>query len=231
MPRLFSFHLERDELNRRLGGGFPEGSMVMIEGENGSGKSAICQRLTYGFLCNEISVTYISTQLTTKGFINQMYSLDYPIGTYLLNRNLLFIPVIPLVKEAKSRSDFIERLINAEELYKTNVIIIDTISELIKYSANPEKSIELVSFFKKVTGMGKVIIYTVNPSDLDEDVLSMLKSSSEIYITLRTKIVAGEVKRMIYVNKFTGATDYVGGIVGFRIEPKAGLVIEIATVV
>ncbi|MHC1573932.1 MAG: archaellum protein ArlH [Candidatus Syntropharchaeales archaeon] len=230
MSRTFRFELERDELNQRLGEGFPEGSIVLIEGENGAGKSTIAERLAYGFLSNGHSTTFISTQLTTKSFINQMYSLDYPIGLNLLKDELLFIAVTPLIKSAKSRSDFIERLINAEKLYDKDVIIIDKISELVKYSINPEKSIELVSFFKKITGMGKIVIITIDPVDLDSDIVSLLRSSADIYMTLKSRVVAGEVKRSINVNKFTGAKGFVGGVIGFRIEPGAGLVIEIASV-
>ena len=149
-----------------------EGELLAIIGPNGAGKSTICQRLSFGMLENESRVTLVSTQQTTKGFINQMYSLDYPIGSYLLNGGFLYIPVIPLMQAAKSRIDFIERLMGAKELFENDVIIIDTISSLIKYSVDAEKSLDLISFFKKLNGMGKVIILTIEPSQLDEDVNS-----------------------------------------------------------
>jgi flagellar protein FlaH len=159
-----------------------------------------------------------------------MYSLDYPIGPYLLNGTLLYIPVIPLVQAAKSRLDFVERLMSAEELFDKDVIIIDTISSLIKYSANIEKSLDLISFFKKLNGIGKVIILTIEPSQLSEEITSMFRSSCDIYITLKSRPMASEVKRTVVVNKFTGAKGPVGQMIGFRIEPKVGLVVEIASV-
>ncbi len=204
--------------------------MVVIEGGSGAGKSTISQRLTYGLLQNNSSVTYISTQQTTKGFINQMYSIDYTIATHLLNGSLLYIPVIPLVRAAKSRIDFIERLMSAQELFENDVIIIDTISSLIKYSVNTEKSLDLISFFKKLNGIGKVIILTIEPSQMSEDVTSMFRSSCDIYCTLKVRPMSNEVKRTVVVNKFTGAKGPVGQMIGFRIEPKVGLVVEIAAV-
>jgi flagellar protein FlaH len=230
MVKISAFGLSRDELNDKLGGGFPEGSLVVLEGSGGGGKSSITQRIAFGMNENGVSVTYISTQLTTKGFINQMYSLDYPIAQYLLNGALLFIPVIPLVQAAKSRLDFVQRLMAAEELFDKDVIIIDTISSLIKYSANTEKSLELISFFKKLNGMGKVIILTIEPNELSEDIASMFRSSCDVYITLKSKPLGSEVKRTIMVNKFTGAKGPVGTMIGFRVEPKVGLVVEIASV-
>lgn len=230
MAKVNSFSIPRDDLNDKLGGGFPAGSLVVLEGGSGGGKSSISQRLAFGLNENEVSVTFISTQLTTKGFINQMYSMDYPIAQYLLNGMLLYIPVIPLVQAAKSRFDFIERLMAAEELFEKNVVIIDTLSSLIKYSVNTEKSLELISFFKKLNGMGKVIILTIEPNQLTEDIASMFRSSCDVYMTLKSKPLGSEVKRTILVNKFTGAKGPVGQMIGFRIEPKVGLVVEIASV-
>ena len=230
MSTVYSFEIQRDELNDKLGGGFPKGSLVVIEGGSGGGKSTICQRITYGMIEKDTSVTFISTQLTTKGFINQMYSLDYPIAPHLLKGRLLYIPVIPLVQSAKSRIDFIERLMGAKELFEKDVIVIDTISSLIKYSANTEKSLDLIAFFKKLNGMGKVIILTIEPSELGEEIAAMFRSSCDVYMTLKSKALGAEVKRTVIVNKFTGAKGPVGQMIGFRIETKVGLVVEIASV-
>jgi flagellar protein FlaH len=227
---VLSFELERDELNKKLGSGFPGGSIVLIEGSNGSGKSALAQRIAFGLLNNETTVTFISTQLTTKGYINQMYSLNYPIIPYLLKNQLLYIPVLPLVKSSIIRSDFIERLMGAKKLFDNNVIIIDTLSSLIRASADSNKSIELISFFKKMTGIEKTIMITVDGTELEKDILSEFSSSCDVNITLKQKTVGSDIKRTIVVNKFTGARSPVGNMVGFRIEPNVGLVVEIASV-
>ena len=230
MVKVHAFGLKRDEFNKKLGGGFPAGSIVLLEGGNGAGKSAISQRLVFGLIENETSVTYISTQLTTKGFIQQMYSIDYPIATHLLKGGLLYIPVIPLMQSAKKRIDFLQRLMSAEQLFENDVIVIDTLSALIKSSADSEKVLDLISFFKKISGMGKIIIITLDSDHLSEDITQTLHSSADVYLTLKTKAVASEIKRTIIVNKFTGAKGTVAQVIGFRIEPNVGLVVEISAV-
>lgn len=227
---VLSFELDRDELNKKLGSGFPGGSIVLIEGSNGSGKSTLAQRIAFGLLNNKTTVTFISTQLTTKGFINQMYSQNYPIVPYLLKNQLLYIPVLPMVKSSIIRSDFIQRLMGAKKLFDNNVIIIDTLSSLIRASADNSKSIELISFFKKMTGIEKTIIITVDGTELEKDVLSEFVSSCDVNINMRQKTLGSEIKRTIVVNKFTGARSPVGSMIGFRIEPNVGLVVEIASV-
>ncbi|MCZ7357049.1 MAG: AAA family ATPase [Candidatus Methanoperedens sp.] len=224
------FDLPRDELCRKLGGGFPPGSIIVLEGGTGSGKSTVCQRLAYGLMENDFSVTYVSTQMTTKGFINQMYSLEYRIAPFLLKKKLLYIPVLSLIDQAASREDFIERLREAKALFEKDIIIIDTISSLIKHSANVEKSLELVSFFKRLTGIKKTIILSIDPTELDPNILSEFVGSCDINLSLKISTLGSSIKRTIIVNKFTGASASVDSMVGFRIEPNVGLVVEIASV-
>ena len=225
-----SFDLARDEFCRKMGGGFPPGSIVVIEGGSGSGKSTVCQRLAYGLMENRSAVTYISTQLTTKGFINQMYSLNYKISSFLLKKKLLYIPVLSLMDPTIPRLDFIERLRSSEALFSNDVIIIDTISSLIKHSANVEKSLELISFFKRLTGINKTLILSIDPSELEPHIHSEFMGASDINLTLKISTLGSNIKRTIIVNKFTGASASVESMIGFRIEPNVCLVVEIASV-
>lgn len=225
-----SFDLKRDELCSKLGGGFPAGSIVAIEGGNGSGRSTLCQRLAYGLMENGSTVTYISTQLTTKGFINQMYSLNYRIAPFLLKKKLLYIPVLSLINPMPSRMDFIERLRDGKELFNSDVILIDTISSLIKHSADVEKSIELISFFKRLTGMNKTIILSVDPSELEPEIHTEFMEASDINLSLKISTLGSSIKRTIIVNRFTGAPAPVESMIGFRVESNVGVVVEIASV-
>lgn len=226
----YSFLLDRDELNQMLGGGFPNGSLIMIDGPSGSGKSALCQRFAYGLLDNKTTVTYISTQLTTKNFIRQMNSLDYPIGIRLLKGELLYIPVFPLIKESKPRIDFIQRLMSAEVLFEKNVIIIDTLSALIRYGTDAQKSLELISFFKKLTGLQKTIIITMDSTELPIHVVSEFKDAAEILMTIKMRQMGSEILRTIMINKYSRPEIQVGAMIGFKVEARSGVMINISGV-
>jgi|Deesub1362A_J573_1020465.scaffolds.fasta_scaffold00380_21 flagellar protein FlaH len=230
MVLLHKFAIKRDEFERRLGGGIPSGSIMLIEGGYGAGKSVICQRMSYGFIENKHSVTYISSQLTTKNFINQMHALDYPIAKALFERRLIFIPLFPLIQSPKPRYDFPERLMTAKQLFETEVIVIDSFSTFISSIDDGKKIIQLMSFFKKLSGLNKTIILTANPAELNEEALSILRSSADVYLELSTRILGGDVKHMIEVKKFVGARGSFGSIIGFRVEPKIGFVVEITSV-
>jgi flagellar protein FlaH len=226
----YTFILDRDELNQMLGGGFPIGSLIMIDGPSGSGKSALCQRFAFGLLDNKTTVTYVSTQLTTKNFIRQMNSLDYPIGIRLLKGELLYIPVFPLLKESKPRIDFINRLMSAEVLFEKNVIIIDTLSALIRYGTDPEKSLELISFFKKLTGMQKTIIITMDSTEMPQNVVNEFKDAAEILMTLKMRQMGTEILRTMMINKYSRPEVQVAAMIGFKVEAKSGVMINISGV-
>jgi flagellar protein FlaH len=215
---VYPFWIERDVLNQKLGGGFPRGSLVLIEGTSGSGKSITCQRICFGLLENDVSVTFISTQLTTKGFIFQMQALDYPIAKHLTGGRLLFIPVLPLTQETKPRSNFIQRLMAAKTLFGNDVVIVDTISSLVSHSIDAQKTIDLINFFKKTVSFGKTIILAIDTDVLDPDVANMFSSAADAYLVLRKKLEMDDLRYTILVSKFAGSQTKVTQIIGFLIE-------------
>jgi len=162
LESIYSFMIKRDEFHDQLGRGIPKGSIVYIHGDPSAGKSVVCQRLVYGFLSNNFNVSIISTEMTVKDFINQMYSLDYKIAKPMLNNLLKYIPVYPLMGKVKNRENFLEKLMNSEQLFNSDIVMIDTFSSLLKYSIHDEdSSIKFLSFLKKLSSMDKVIIITV----------------------------------------------------------------------
>jgi flagellar protein FlaH len=230
MAKLYQIELDRDGLHRSLGEGFPKGIIGLVMGEYGGGKSAIMQRLTYGFLENGVTVTYVSTELTTKGFIDQMKSLDYPVVKYLLNSNLLFVPVYPLIGKAIPRDEFLDRLMEAKQLYDRDVLIVDTFSSLTKKDLKGSRSLQVLSFFKKLTALNKTIILTMDVDEIPEHILSPFQSDSEIYITIKKSIFEGATTRTLNVHRFGKTLEPVTDAIGFRIEPKIGFIIDITTV-
>ena len=232
MGEVYKLQIPRDDLHDQLGQGIPSGTITLVEGAHGNGKSAILERLTYGFLSNNYSVTYISTELTVKDFIDQMYSLDYPISTPLLEGRLLFIPAYPLVGHARNRKDFLGMLMGAEDLFRSDVVIIDTFSSLVSNSLKGEEnSLDVLSFFKKLAGLGKSIIVSVDPTELGEHVLAPFRSDSHIYLSIMVTQIGGMISRSIMVKRFANTQFRVAPIIGFRIEPNIGMVIEITSVV
>ena len=232
MGETYRLQIPRDDLHDQLGQGLPAGTITLIEGQKGAGKSALIQRMIYGFLTNGFSVTCISTEQTVKDFIDQMYSLDYSIAQWLLGGKLNFVPVYPLIGNARNRKDFLGMLIRSRGLYTSDIVIIDTFSSLVSNSLRGhESSIEVLAFFKKLAGMNKSIVLSVDPEEVDRKVLDPFESDSHVYLQLVVSQVGGMVSRAISVKRFANTQYRVSPTIGFRIEPNVGMVIEITSVV
>lgn len=228
--RFLNIALRSDELHRRIGTGIPAGSLMLVEGEDGAGKSIVSQRLLYSFLKNGHSATYICSELTTKDFLNQMRSIGYYVAHYLPTKKLLYIPMFPRIGKVIPRGDFLERLMKAKELFQNEAIIIDTLNSLMIERFSKEDIFKLISFFKRVINMDKTVIITVNPTMFDENALNILRSVCDIQFRLAVKQIAGEIKRSISVYRFRGSSMLVSSTIGFRAEPKVGFVMEISAV-
>ncbi len=230
MSKIISTNLERDELNRNIGGGIPVNSLILIEGKDGAGKSILAQRLTYGLLEHDRTCTYISSELNTAGFIEQMASLDYDIKYYMLDNRLLFIPMFPFLGNTKLQPNFLDRLFKAQKVFANEIILFDTLSFLlIKDNISHEKSFEVIKMLKKLNSLNKTIIFCVDPEHLNEKFLTLLRSVCDVYFNVEIRMFAGNVIRVINIKRFKRPGEEITTTIPFKVEPGKGLAIEIAS--
>jgi archaeal flagellar protein FlaH len=237
----YRFHLDRDELQDRLGGGLPKGALVVVEGEFGTGKSILLQRVVYGLLKNGQRVTYVSTELTTLHFIEQMHTLDYPVEEFIFGRSLLFLPVYPVLGFRGKKTDLMDRLLNAKRMYDSDVIAIDAFSSIVKdwwrsvgdtipETRKTETIEDALYLFKLLNAKGKTVVLTFQPGDVPDDIAGVLKGAADAYLTTKVDSVGGVVSRSIFVRRFGRAEKAVADIIPFRVEPKTGFIVEIKSV-
>src|SRR5258708_37882571 len=60
------------EIDKKMGGGIPEGSLILIEGSSNSGKSVVTQPLLYGALNSGARCVLYTTENTPRGLFRQM---------------------------------------------------------------------------------------------------------------------------------------------------------------
>ena len=245
---LYSLGLEdHDRLNNELGGGIPRGSIVLCEGDYGAGKSAMSQRFAYGLCDTDHSLTLRSTELTVRGFIDQMHSLSYNVEEHLLNELLLFLHADVDTGQKLSapnndddddsqRNELLNRLMNAEEMWEADVIIIDTFDAilrndptfeaLVRQNEERQAALEIISFFRDLVSQGKVVMLTVDPSTVDEEAIGPFRAIADVFMELQMVEVGNDVRRNISVKRFAGMGEQVGDTIGFSVRADAGIVIE-----
>lgn len=227
--------LERDELASRLGGGLPQGSLVVVEGSSGTGKSVLSQRLTYGLLHGGHDVVYVSTEFTTPAFLHQMDQLGYPVMGEFVEKRMKFIPTNPLLGHGVATREHLPRLLEAKALLQHPVVIVDAFSQLAEPHLVPgargDAVVEyLIRALKHITAMGTTLILTIDPDHLQDVDTSTLKGAADVRLETSCERVGGQVNRFITVRKFARAGGVVGDLVAFRVEPGAGFIVEIKAV-
>jgi len=227
--------LDRDELADRLGGKLPQGSLGLIEGESGAGKSVTAQRLTYGLLKNGTRVVYVSTEFTTSAFLEQMEGLGYPVQEHFAKRELKFCSTTPMLGHPVPKEERLPRLLEAKELLTEPVVVVDCFSQLAEpHIEDGERGGEvlehLVRTLKQVNDAGSTILLTIDPRHFDGVDNSPLTTGADIRLECIKERVGGDVNRYIVPKKFARASGPVGDVIAFRVEPGAGFIVEIKAV-
>lgn len=230
MTDVLRFDLPGDELHLKLGGGLPTKSFVLIEAENGIGKSILAQRLAYGLISNSITVSYISSELSLMEFINQMISVNYDIRKDLLNKSFKYVTLFSGFKRIELRDDLLDKLLQRKEIFDSNLIIFDTISEfMVRDNIELKECFDLISVLKKITHENKTIIFCVDPSMINEKFLKVLRSVSDVYLKLEEKELYGNRIRQLKVERFNGAAGDVEQIIPFKVKSGIGIIPELTS--
>ncbi|MEA3143765.1 MAG: archaeal flagellar protein FlaH [Thermoplasmata archaeon] len=234
------FDLKQDDLAARLGGGLPSGALVVLEGPVGAGKSVICQRLTQGLMRNGARVAYVSTELTTRAMLAQMDSLGYGEAWQAIpDERFVFIPTHPVLGERAPRGERLGRLLKARRLYEPDVIVFDTFSKLVgdhmADQTDTRQAMDTVEavlhLFKRLTGLGKTLVLTLDPAEADKHALEPFTVAAEVFLRLEKERVGVATNRRIVVERMNRAARRYNETIGFRVEPRVGIVIEIKAVV
>ncbi len=236
---------ETDRVANSLGGGIPKGSLVLLEGDSGSGKSVWAQRFAYG-ICNEGNdVTYISAEENARSFIDQMASLSYDVTEHLLNQNMLFLradtETEPHLRDGENRTGhLVQDLIESEVPWRSDLIVVDNFEELLLNDKKFDQYIKdgeadhamqtVRTYFEKMMKQGKTVIVCVNSENAIKEAIRPLRSFSTIHIQFSEKTVGGNVRRTAHIKQYKNMPGSVEDKLSFGVRAGQGLSIETRTV-
>ncbi|MBA88711.1 MAG: hypothetical protein CMB16_05545 [Euryarchaeota archaeon] len=225
----YEFTLEQDSLANAMGLRLPNRSLWMIQGEVGSGKSLVSQRLVFGLLENGSKVLVVTTELTTRGWIEQMESIGYPITDYIASGRLLIFSRFGVIAETKDGVDLFD-VLDSEAIEKSDVVVVDSASALMPTGLETVEQVNVLQKLRRVCSESRSLLLTVDPSEMDGKLLHKLRSSCEILLDMQSGFVGGEIKRTIVVTRFLRAAGPVQSSVGWRVEPYMGFIVDITAV-
>ncbi len=212
------------EIDKRLGGGIPLGTLTLIEGENDTGKSVLCQQFVYGALISGYTIAYYTTENTIKSLLKQMESLSLDISDFYAFGYTRIFPVhIEGIEWSTEQMRKILNLIaNHMKSIKEEIIIVDSLTMFTTYSTEDDV-LEFLTRLKNLADNGKTILITLHQHAFKEDTLVRIRSACDCHLFLRKEQVGDRYICVLEVSKIRGARKTTGNIIYFEIHPGFGL--------
>ena len=209
------------EIDKKLGGGIPLGSMTLIEGESNSGKSVLSQQLIWGSLSDGFRAVLYTTENTLKSFIRQMASLGLEVSDFLLLGKLKIFP-IAVSRSNLTPSQVFEILLSDLERRELDMVVVDSLSTFITHTSI-EETMNYFENCKQLCDRGMSVFNVVNSYAFGEAGLGRARSISDAHLRLRTEQVGEVIVKVLEVAKVRGAEMSTGNIVSFDVEPMLGM--------
>ena len=211
------------EIDKKVGGGIPIGSLTLIEGQSDAGKSVVSQQLTFGALIAGVGVVYYTAENTVKSILTQMASLNLDVTDYFLLDRLRVYPIHVSTTQQDSSANFGRLASHFAALpVAFKLILVDSLTNIVTHSM--ESSV--IDFFitcKEMCDEGRTMFMVVHSYALDEGMLIRVRSLCDSHLKLRMEEVGERLIKILEVSKVRNAERTTGNIISFDVEPMMGM--------
>ncbi|WP_410507300.1 ATPase domain-containing protein [Methanosarcina hadiensis] len=212
------------EIDRRLEGGIPAGSLSLLEGGNDSGKSVFMQQIIWGALNQDKTVLVLTTEKTSIEVLNHMESLNQGISDYfIIGRSKIFeINAGYVEKNPHLSESLLQLLLECVQGCKEELILIDS---LTIFAVNSSESAVLNFFTEcaKLCDRGKTILISVHGYAFPQVVFYRLRSVCSTCLELRIEQVGDQWIKTMEIQKLRGAMKTTGNLLSFDVDSEYGL--------
>jgi flagellar protein FlaH len=211
------------EIDKKLAGGIPVGSLVLVEGESDAGKSVLSQQIMWGSLNNGVKVLLFTAENTVRSLIVQMDSL----GMSIIDQLLIGWLKIYSLKLTKLRSlsawDTLQGMLEAMEYWEDfGLLIVDSLTPIVSQT-NGDEALAYFERCKALCDKGRTIINVTHTYAFDQDLLIRVRSVSDAHFKLMIEKVGDKLVKTLEVAKIRGASQTTGNILTFDVEPEIGM--------
>ena len=218
------------EIDKKMGGGIPEGSLVHIEGSANAGNSVVTQQLIHGALNTNFRVALYTTENTARSLFRQMASLSLDVIDFYLLGAFNVYPVPAAMNEEAAESAFRKLLSHMQSQQgRFDTIFIDSLTSFV--SQVPEThTLQFLSTIKKLVDQNMTIFFTMHSHAFEEAMFMRIRSLCDAHLKLRTEEIRDQLMKVLEVAKVRGAEKTTGNIISFDVEPGLGMrIIPVST--
>jgi len=208
------------ELDSRMGGGIPRGSLVLIEGGSGTGKSVLSQQIVYGALQDKRLVSIFTSENTVTSLLSQMESIALSVMDFLLLGKLKAFPMELSHLGTRAPAALLAAV---KQQHRRDLVVIDSFTSALANAATDEQILSFFEGCKRLCGQGTTIMVTLHAQSVEEELLQPLRSMCDAHLRLRAEQDGQRMVKTLEVTKIRGASSTTGAIVGFEVEPGWGM--------
>jgi len=212
------------EIDKKMGGGLPRGSLSLIEGANDTGKSVLTQQIMWGGLHQGFSIVSYTTENTIRSLIKQMDSLSLDISDFFILGRLKMYPIhIKGMEQDKDSSEnMLQLILESIQRSDAEAIIIDSLTIFVVHSSE-EQILDFFSGCKNLCGRDKTILITTHSYAFSESLLIRLRSICDAHISMKIEQAGNLLIKTMEIAKIRGAQKITGNIISFDVDPSFGL--------
>jgi len=210
------------EMDKKMGGGLPAGSLTIIEGGNDTGKSVIAQQIMWGALQQGFIFANYCTENTIKSLLKQMDSLSLDVSDYFVVGNLKIYPIQVGGSDFMEDFPYLDYIVADIKAKPAEVILLDSLTVFVTDTSDRD----ILNFFTKCKDLcdsGKTILLTAHTFAFGEELLTRVRSICDGHLSLKKEEVGDKLVKTMEVAKIRGAQKKTGNIIAFDVEPQFGV--------
>ncbi len=209
-----------EELDSKMGGGLPVGSVTLIEGGSGSGKSVLSQQIIWGSLQEGFRASAFTSENTVKSLIKQMQSIELDVLDYLLLGRLRIYPME--LSRLGERAP--QTLLAAMQREKArDILVIDSFTAAVIHARDQKQIIAFFEGCKRLSAEGVSVIVVLHSDAVEAEFINPIRAMCDADLQLRAEQDGQRLVKTLQVAKIRGAASVTGAIVGFDVEPGWGM--------
>ena len=210
------------ELDKKMGGGIPEGSLTLIEGQSDAGKSVLVQQLAWGGLQDGFKILFYTTENTVRSLLKQMTDLGLDIDDDFLLGNISIYAVPQAFDEEQSRSVLQILRQHIAQRQDADIVFVDSLTTFVSHVSDQE-TLTFFTLCKDFCDMNKSVIFTMHSYVFSEPMFIRLRSVCDAHMRMRVEEVGDQLVKALEVAKIRGAEKSTGNVISFDVEPGMGM--------
>ena len=214
-----------EEFDSKIGGGMPHPGFMVIEGDHGSGKTALSLLFLRGALRSGLRAVVFTSESRSADYIRKAEASGFPLEDFYLRRQLRVYSIqYPGMLDGRTADAITLRLLYALARLGSeyDFFVLDSLSYIAPIASPPLMN-QLIVAIRQLTVRNRSFIVTVHPKLLPPDISVKLAGSADGYLKTSAAVIGGRRLKVLSIVKLRGAPPGIETTITFDVDPAFGI--------